>query len=227
MDLAAIAHELDAKERALMMTEGFDTPDALKFLAVSAFTTHDLLSLCLSVCLVVCLVVSVSVYDLCPTVNIPHIYCPSMVVCLQEESGNVDASGNFSVSVLREATKRWCGADLVDSSNPAMRGVLAEPLLLEQTAFVCNLMNHWFTVRKLGDTWWDLNSILPAPKKVVIISLSLTIFSLTSSLISSRISSRISYLLLSPIFLLTSLFSYPLSPPPRLVISTCPRSWLR
>ncbi len=48
-DLADIAHELDASERSLMMSQGTDTADAVRFAA--------------------------------------------------EESGNVDESGNFSISV--------------------------------------------------------------------------------------------------------------------------------
>ena len=51
--LAEIAHELDAQERALMMSAGVDTPDALRYAA--------------------------------------------------SESINVDASGNFSITVLRTA----------------------------------------------------------------------------------------------------------------------------
>lgn len=48
-DLAEIAHQLDARERELMLSEGTDTADAIRFVA--------------------------------------------------EDSGNVDASGNFSITV--------------------------------------------------------------------------------------------------------------------------------
>ena len=78
----------------------------------------------------------------------------------------MDASGNFSISVLRKALSRSCSINLTDSNNPYMNGILVEPRLLEQIGFVCNCMNHWFTIRKIKSTWWDLNSLLKKPKKI-------------------------------------------------------------
>lgn len=33
-------------------------------------------------------------------------------------------------------------------------------------AYICNLRQHWFCVRPVHGIWWDLNSLLPAPKAV-------------------------------------------------------------
>ena len=30
-----------------------------------------------------------------------------------------------------------------------------------EQAFICNLDQHWFTIRRVGDVWWNLNSMLP------------------------------------------------------------------
>jgi ataxin-3 len=35
-----------------------------------------------------------------------------------------------------------------------------------EAAFVCWLGEHWFTVRKIGDVWWNLDSMLKAPNQV-------------------------------------------------------------
>eukprot|EP00941_MAST-03F_sp_MAST-3F-sp1_P005106 g5106.t1 len=115
--LAGIAHELDEKERILMLSQGSETPDALRYLA--------------------------------------------------SESGNVDASGNFSISVLSTALHRTCGCTLADSEHEDEKalGTMSRPL--EQEAFVFNLHSHWFTVRKLqGSGWWDLNSLNDKPTQI-------------------------------------------------------------
>lgn len=105
-DLSEIALELDAQEREYMLAEGFNTPDALKFLA--------------------------------------------------EGSGNVDASGNFSIQVLSVALRNF-ELELVpwypkESEDPST-----------EIAFVLNNMSHWYTIRKINDHWWDLNSLNRRP----------------------------------------------------------------
>ena len=35
-----------------------------------------------------------------------------------------------------------------------------------QEAFILNLRDHWFTVRKLDGQWWNLNSMQPLPEKI-------------------------------------------------------------
>jgi hypothetical protein len=114
-----IAQQLDAQERALMFSEGTETPDAIRFAAA--------------------------------------------------ESVNVDASGNFSVAVLRVAVRqhsglgltRWQpqqqqGGDGCDGRDPNSTAV----------GFVFNLADHWFTLRPVFGVWWNLNSTLPRPSRV-------------------------------------------------------------
>ncbi len=122
VDLAAIAEELDAAERQLMLANGAETADALRFMA--------------------------------------------------EDSGNVDNSGNFSVSVLREALARAARAELIQDSAEVER-VLADPSRAE--ALLLNQDHHWLALRRLpsgaaGDTsteaWFNLNSVLARPEVV-------------------------------------------------------------
>uniref|UniRef100_UPI00398F5718 ataxin-3 isoform X5 n=1 Tax=Pristiophorus japonicus TaxID=55135 RepID=UPI00398F5718 len=35
-----------------------------------------------------------------------------------------------------------------------------------ERAFICNYKEHWFTVRKLGDQWFNLNSLLTGPELI-------------------------------------------------------------
>lgn len=33
-----------------------------------------------------------------------------------------------------------------------------------ERAFICHYRDHWFSIRKLGHQWFNLNSILPGPE---------------------------------------------------------------
>ena len=33
-------------------------------------------------------------------------------------------------------------------------------------AYICNYKGHWFTIRKLGNQWFNLNSLLPGPQLI-------------------------------------------------------------
>ena len=95
--LAQIAHELDRKERELMLSEGAHTAEARAFLA--------------------------------------------------EASGNIDASGNFSVQVLSNALQHVCGRTLEDTRHPDNKFALNTPVT--QQGFVLNRDAHWYCLRKL------------------------------------------------------------------------------
>lgn len=115
--LAEIARELDEKERELMLAEGVDTPDALRYMA--------------------------------------------------EDSANVDDSGNFSISVLREALFRGHGVTI--NTEPAIvTTALDNPSAFE--AYLLNLQSHWFVIRRLetaaGPRWFNLNSLLKLPEMI-------------------------------------------------------------
>mmetsp|Transcript_33766 Transcript_33766/g.63599 ORF Transcript_33766/g.63599 Transcript_33766/m.63599 type:complete len:428 (+) Transcript_33766:120-1403(+) len=78
-----------------------------------------------------------------------------------EDSGNVAADGNFSIQVLSKALKAW-SLHVIPVDSPDAGRASAEPD--KQAAFLCNLREHWFTIRKTGDDWYNFNSLYPAPE---------------------------------------------------------------
>jgi ataxin-3 len=80
-----------------------------------------------------------------------------------ELSSNVDESGNFSIQVLRVALERYHNIDLVPWHFNS-DGADSDPLT--QQGFVVNRSEHWFTIRKIKDTWWNLNSTSELPEMV-------------------------------------------------------------
>jgi Ataxin-3 len=83
---------------------------------------------------------------------------------MAEESFNVDDSGNFSISVLREAVLRSHGI-MFDCEPPQVARALQDPNQFE--GFLLNLDSHWFCLRKLstatGRRWFNLNSLQKIP----------------------------------------------------------------
>jgi len=110
-DLAAIAHQLDEHERQIMMEEGTETPEFLKYMA--------------------------------------------------EESGNVADSGNYSFQVLEKALSTWSLKCIPITSEAASEAAAAP---LAEHAFICHLRAHWFTIRRIGSRWFDLNSLFKEPR---------------------------------------------------------------
>lgn len=80
-----------------------------------------------------------------------------------EQSSNVDESGNFSIQVLRVALERYHNIDLVPWHFKS-EGADSDPL--QQQGFVVNRSEHWFTIRKIKDNWWNLNSTSELPELV-------------------------------------------------------------
>ena len=97
---------------------------------------------------------------------------------MAEDSGNAAANGNFSIQVLTRALEAWdlrCVPALSSSAGSAWR----EPQ--RERAFLCNLDQHWFAVRRCdarsatvhreGEAhaecnWWNFNSVFPAPQPI-------------------------------------------------------------
>ena len=94
------------------------------------------------------------------------------VDALRGNSQNVDLSGNFSIQVLDMALERTFQIRLspaTEDLNEALRlvGDSAQPeKLIENTAFVFNLDNHWFCARYLHHQFWVLNSLENEPQPV-------------------------------------------------------------
>ncbi|KAK7083192.1 Ataxin-3 [Halocaridina rubra] len=84
---------------------------------------------------------------------------------MEQPSVNMDDSGMFSIQVLTSALRVW---DLTlipfASSNAIAQAARGNPT--EQQAYVCNFKEHWFTVRKLGYQWFNLNSLLSGPELI-------------------------------------------------------------
>lgn len=84
---------------------------------------------------------------------------------IKQPSGNMDDSGYFSVQVISSALEVW-GLELVpySSTDERVRHVFSDPCRMK--AFICNYRDHWFTIRKLGDQWFNLNSLLKRPELI-------------------------------------------------------------
>ena len=78
-----------------------------------------------------------------------------------EQSENVSRDGNFSVQVLESALAIY-GLVMRPITSPKEREMRPD---LER-GFLCNLSEHWFALRRVDSTWWDLNSIKRAPRKI-------------------------------------------------------------
>ncbi|KAG8730035.1 hypothetical protein FRC11_007516 [Ceratobasidium sp. 423] len=85
------------------------------------------------------------------------------------KSTNMDDTGYFSVQVLENALKNAFGLTLVRWRSEEMRQYQAVPDT--QLAFVLNLEQHWFILRRFGHPgrkghWFNLNSFLESPEWV-------------------------------------------------------------
>ncbi|CAG8506215.1 13167_t:CDS:2 [Ambispora gerdemannii] len=75
------------------------------------------------------------------------------------KSQNMDDSGFFSVQVLSEALK------IIPIGSEQCEGVRGHPD--DEIAYICNLHEHWFCLRKFGGTptrWYNLDSLLRGPE---------------------------------------------------------------
>mmetsp|Transcript_24721 Transcript_24721/g.41802 ORF Transcript_24721/g.41802 Transcript_24721/m.41802 type:complete len:269 (+) Transcript_24721:94-900(+) len=79
---------------------------------------------------------------------------------LSGPSGNVDAQGNFSIQVITNALANF-GIDLTVWS---MKFAESDPSLEE--GFIVNRDAHWFSIRKINNKWWDLNSAKETPEYI-------------------------------------------------------------
>jgi ataxin-3 len=85
------------------------------------------------------------------------------------QSSNVDDSGNFSIQVLKTALQQYCKSDLIpwhQGATTAQRPEMMEAAHEKNLAFVVNRSEHWFTIRKIRQHWWNLNSTSERPEQV-------------------------------------------------------------
>ncbi|KAL5008326.1 hypothetical protein ScPMuIL_013907 [Solemya velum] len=82
--------------------------------------------------------------------------------------------GFFSIQVISNAVSVW-GVELIPYNSQHEIAVAARQDPKQQRAFICNFREHWFTIRKLGNQWFNLNSLLSGPELVSDTYLSLLI----------------------------------------------------
>uniref|UniRef100_A0A1I8HQX1 Ataxin-3 homolog n=1 Tax=Macrostomum lignano TaxID=282301 RepID=A0A1I8HQX1_9PLAT len=85
---------------------------------------------------------------------------------VQQGSSNMDDSGFFSVQVLASALAVW-DLELVPLSkrdHPTAQRARDDPTAV--SAYICNFREHWFTIRRLGSQWFNLNSLLSGPELI-------------------------------------------------------------
>uniref|UniRef100_A0A3B3U768 ubiquitinyl hydrolase 1 n=1 Tax=Poecilia latipinna TaxID=48699 RepID=A0A3B3U768_9TELE len=81
----------------------------------------------------------------------------------KQPSGNMDDSGFFSIQVISNALRVW-GLELILFNSPEYQRLMINPI--NEKAFICNYKEHWFTIRKLGQQWFNLNSLLTGPELI-------------------------------------------------------------
>ena len=74
----------------------------------------------------------------------------------RDESDNVNLEGYFSIEVIRKALAAF---NLEAVNLAAERAAEARGNLVEQTAFVAHLHDHWFALRRINGQWYNLNSL--------------------------------------------------------------------
>lgn len=84
---------------------------------------------------------------------------------LEQPSGNMDDSGYFSVQVISSALKVW-GLELIPYNSTEPTALMAQNNPSDMNAYICNYKGHWFTIRKLGKQWFNLNSMLSGPQLI-------------------------------------------------------------
>ncbi|KAJ8687999.1 hypothetical protein QAD02_023794 [Eretmocerus hayati] len=84
---------------------------------------------------------------------------------IEQPSGNMDDSGYFSVQVISKALKVW-NLELVPYTSSEPTALMAKNDPAQMKAYICNYKGHWFTIRKLGNQWFNLNSMLSGPQLI-------------------------------------------------------------
>ncbi|KAG2224484.1 hypothetical protein INT45_010550 [Circinella minor] len=80
----------------------------------------------------------------------------------QQQASNFDDSGYFSVQVIQEALSVW-GLQLIPWKSEDVKEARENPQ--NEVAYICNLAEHWFTLRKfvVPWRWYNLNSTQAQP----------------------------------------------------------------
>jgi Ataxin-3 len=85
---------------------------------------------------------------------------------LNQGSSNFDDSGFFSIQVLQKALTAW-NLELVPYSSES--GLKQRQIVNNQqkpSAYILNFKEHWYSIRKIGNYWFNLNSMLKEPELI-------------------------------------------------------------
>ncbi|XP_078044121.1 ataxin-3-like protein isoform X2 [Augochlora pura] len=77
----------------------------------------------------------------------------------------MDDSGYFSVQVISRALK-VLELELVPYNSTESAALMARKDPSQMKAYICNYKGHWFTIRKIGKQWFNLNSMLSGPQLI-------------------------------------------------------------
>lgn len=80
-------------------------------------------------------------------------------------SHNMDDSGYFSIQVLQKALDIW-NICLFSFKSSRPEAVAARNDAHSQKAYICNFQDHWFSIRKIGSQWFNLNSMHSGPELI-------------------------------------------------------------
>jgi ataxin-3 len=95
-------------------------------------------------------------------IKLTDVFSPSLSI-----SFFTQPSGFFSVDVLRLALSRFGSIELVPfnpKKDGGTEGEEREDDLTQEQGFIVNRAEHWFTLRRIGKRWWNLNSTLEGGK---------------------------------------------------------------
>ncbi|CAF1303927.1 unnamed protein product [Rotaria sordida] len=81
------------------------------------------------------------------------------------ESENMDDTGFFSIQVLQKALEVF-EIELIPYASQHLKAQQARDDPQSIQAYICNLREHWLTIRRFGTQYFDLNSISIVPKLI-------------------------------------------------------------
>lgn len=67
--------------------------------------------------------------------------------------------------MLSKALDHW-SLELVPLLRQSSEAAAARLEPVNQRAFICNFSQHWFTIRRFGHQWFDLNSLMSQPRPI-------------------------------------------------------------
>ena len=85
---------------------------------------------------------------------------------------------NSCLQVLQKALEVW-DLQVIPLDCPVAEPAQIDPEL--ENAFICNLQNHWFCIRKVGGEWYNFDSLIAAPEHLSKFYLSAYLDTLKSS----------------------------------------------